>query len=72
MNTTGYRISRYAHTMAAYHGLTTSALVAIARDLNLNVQVQGTAGRRSTQWVIVEPTSTLRVLADHLDELAAI
>lgn len=65
---TGYRISRYARTMAAYHGLRTSDLVGIARDLNLNVYLQATnGGRHRTEWVIGEKLPVLEILADHLE-----
>lgn len=65
---TGYRISRDARTMAAYHGLRTSDLVGIARDLNLNVYLQETpGGRHRTRWTIGEKREVLEILADHLE-----
>lgn len=72
MNTTtartGYRVSRDARVMAAYHGVTTSTVVSIARDLGLNVYLQGTpGGRQRSRWTIGEKVEVLEILADHLE-----
>ena len=71
MNTsilTGYRTSRDARSMARYHGITTSTVVSIARDLGLNVYLRETpGGRQRTRWTIGEKVEVLEILADHLE-----
>ena len=65
---TGYRTSRDARVMARHHGTTTSTVVSIARDLGLNVYLQGTpGGRQRSRWTIGEKVEVLEILADHLE-----
>ena len=69
---TGYRVSRDARTLARYHGITTSTVVSIARDLGLNVYLRETpGGRQRTRWTIGERVEVLEILADHLEDMSA-
>ena len=63
--------TRFVRTLAKRHGLSTAAVVAIARDIDLAVILRTTGVGTKTEWIIDEPTHRLAMFADHLATLAA-
>ena len=70
-NTTAPTATRFVRTLAKRHGLSTAAVVAIARDIDLAVILRPTGVGTKTEWIIDEPARRLAVFADHLAALSA-
>ena len=63
--------TRFVRTLAKRHGLSTAAVVAIARDIDLAATLRPTGVGAKTEWIIDEPAHRLAMFADHLATLAA-
>src|SRR5699024_2124548 len=63
--------TRFVRTLAKRHGLSTAAVVAIARDIDLAVILRPTGGGAKTEWVIDEPPPRIAMFADRLATLTA-
>ena len=70
-NTTAPAATRFVRTLAKRHGLSTAAVVAIARDIDLAVILRPTGVGAKTEWIIDEPAHRLATFADHLATLTA-
>ena len=70
-NPTAPTATRFVRTLAKRHGLSTAAVVAIARDIDLAAILRPTGVGAKTEWIIDEPAHRLAMFADHLATLTA-